>query len=672
MATCASDDLMQLIKQDVVVSFTNNINLWTLFQASFFFLTASKMSGNVGALHFIQNESDFEFLTKNPPAPPYAAIVKPKDFTRENILRLRDSQLVSAIILINDTEGLTSFSQELKCPNEFHTHLQQPQCDATKPETTWNPFGSGLLQENFEIPIIFLSDQNETAKVVKCFNDFNADLKTQAQRSLCSIEVNALMTGAGNSEICMRRSKGVQLLNQVRYCDPLQGKNIFGTLYPRQIISSENRTIDVTEKFILISARFDTATGFDGLGLGAMDSLTSAATLVTAAHFLRKITSGIKDVNVIFILFNGESFDFIGSQRFIYDLKKSNTFPSPMTRTRPINLDNVLFAVDIGVLDNFDEISLITVKDSEFASNFSAAVQSYNKLFNFNLHINLKTSDNIPPVSAQTFLRENVTFPVLVVTTEKPENRFYHSVFDDAANLNYTYRNTSGNFDALEKANFGSYEAASIQARIRNVATLISLAVFDSITGKSYDGKEIASAELTDEFLYCYLVASKCRLIQATYDFKGDFKGFNFPPLRYISVQQSTILESTAWMYSIFAFALGREDNSAKENCTILPKMWIPGVNSTGECRVTTQNFSLALSPAFEDEENYDFTSNRYSTWTESTWNSLSARIFLRPSATHESLTFSIGFVVMILSFVAVFLIKSKSDVLFGDIAAEQ
>lgn len=62
----------------------------------------------------------------------------------------------------------------------------------------------------------------------------------------------------------------------------------------------------------------------------------------------------------------------------------------------------------------------------------------------------------------------------------------------------------------------------------------------------------------------------------------------------------------------------------------------------------------------------YDMKSGRYSTWTESTWNALSARIFLQPSATHEALTLAIGFVVTTISFVLVFLVNSRADVLFN------
>lgn len=63
----------------------------------------------------------------------------------------------------------------------------------------------------------------------------------------------------------------------------------------------------------------------------------------------------------------------------------------------------------------------------------------------------------------------------------------------------------------------------------------------------------------------------------------------------------------------------------------------------------------------------YDWKSGKYSTWTESTWRELSARIFLRPAKSHEALTLSIGFIVLIISFVLVFLVNSKSDILFGD-----
>lgn len=644
-----------------------------------FFSAAGKSAGSVGVLHLIEDVADFNFLLNKPPAPPYAAIVTPQHFTRENILRLRDSEFISAIVLINDTQGMQNFSQESKCPNQFFHYSGQPKCDEAKPETTWNPFGTGLLQENFDIPIIFLSNKNESDKIIKCFNDFNKDYENQASMSLCSIEIKSFMSAAGNSEICMRRTEIFKLMNQVHYCDPLQGKNVYGTLFQRPIVNPENRTVDNSEKIILISARLDTTSGFDGLGLGAMDSLASIATLVTTAHFLRKIVTSNdiyqqNNINVMFVLFNGESYDFIGSQRFVYDLKKGNAFPAQSSYTRPLTFENILMMIDIGSLDSLTELNFYQRQNSQWSSKLIQSVEHYKNQLKINVSITSQITDNIPPVSAQMFLRENSSFPAFVLATVKPENKFYHSIYDDVNNINFTYHNTSKDFDSLPNAHDQSeFEETSVQLKIRNIASLLALGIYDLLYGDhKYTQNQVASDVLVDEFLYCYLVATKCRLFESIYDFQGSFRGNDFPPQRYISVQASVTLEATGWAYRLFGFVLSEKATEmGKENCTTLPYYWIPGSTMSGECRVTTQNFSLALSPAFIDD-GYDFKSNQYSTWTESTWNELSARMFLRPSATHESFTFSIGFATMILSFVIVYLINSKADVLFSEVAVEQ
>lgn len=108
--------------------------------------------------------------------------------------------------------------------------------------------------------------------------------------------------------------------------------------------------------------------------------------------------------------------------------------------------------------------------------------------------------------------------------------------------------------------------------------------------------------------------------------------------------------------------------------------------NSTGICIKTAMSYYLALSPAFDLEGNglesaiiyiffsfthfffldYDWSSNNYSSWTESVWQSMSARAFLKPSKQHEILTISLGLLVLILSFVIVYFINNKANVLFN------
>lgn len=668
---------MQRIRRAVPVSWPENRLVNPKNQPIPFVFLASSKSGNVGVLFLVQNESDLEFITSHPPSPPYAAIVTPKLFTRENILKLRDSEFISAIVLINDTRGMQSFSEESRCPNSFFTHVLQPKCDVNKPEKTWNPYGTGLLQENFDIPIIFLSSKNESEKVLKCFNDFNKDPETHKDGSLCSIEVNSFMSAAGNSEICMRRSNGLKLINQIHYCDPMQGKNVYATLFPRPIVDPDNRTNDKNEKIILISSHLDTTSMFDGLGDGATE-LASLTTLITAGHYLRKIIPNEvyerNNINVMFVIFNGESYDFIGSQRLVYDLKKGDAFPLRSSYSNPLKLENIMMMIDIGSLDSLTDLNFYHLKDTDMSKKFIDSVNYYKNKFNFSTQITTNLTNNIPPVSAQSFLRENITFPAFVLATAEPENKFYHSIYDDKANLNFTYHNTSKDFDVLPSAldNLG-FDEKSVQIKIRNVASLLALAVYDMLSNDfKYKDNLVASPVLVDEFLFCYLDATKCSLFKAIFELTGNFQGSDYPPPRYISVQPAIILEATFWAHRTFGYVLSEKvADVKKENCTFLPLYWIPGSQLSGECRRMTQNYSFALSPAFL-EDGYNFKSNQYSTWTESTWNELSARIFLKPSATHQSLTFSIGFVVMIISFVIVYLVNSKTDVLFAEVAVEQ
>lgn len=90
----------------------------------------------------------------------------------------------------------------------------------------------------------------------------------------------------------------------------------------------------------------------------------------------------------------------------------------------------------------------------------------------------------------------------------------------------------------------------------------------------------------------------------------------------------------------------------------------IDNLNETA-CYRTTLNLTKAISPAFIIKD-YDWSSGLYSSWTESSWQDISVRIFLRPSAAHETMTIAIGSMVFIFSMVLVYFIKSRSHILFA------
>lgn len=228
----------------------------------FFYL--AKFGGSVGVLHLVRTANDFQYVSNNPPSPPYALIVTPDLFTRVNILPLKDNPHVSGIVLIkpHTASAASFFSQELQCPNERSSY-NEGTCSGS---TAWNPFGTGLMFESFPFPIYYIEDEKEIQALTKCHEQFNTgDPDYQHQRSLCAIEIKQFMTASVNTKVCLRRSDPGYNVNPTRFCDPLTGQNVYATLYPREEIGNmAEAKVQPMEKFILVTARLDTTSMFDG------------------------------------------------------------------------------------------------------------------------------------------------------------------------------------------------------------------------------------------------------------------------------------------------------------------------------------------------------------------------------------------------------------------------
>lgn len=644
----------------------------------------SSLGGSVGVLHLIEKPSDFEFVWNDntPPAPPYTLLVPPALFTQENILDVsfRARGNLAGIVLI-ESDGhadlKNGFSHELKCPNP-NSGLSNQTCDAKRPDSTWNPFGTGLLHEHFPFPIIYVKDKEHVSNLTKCYQDFNArEMKNQHKRRLCSIQIKSFMSAAVNSQVCTRRTN-INKVNPQRYCDPMQSKNIYATVFPRTIVKrSENEVTAKSnaksaEEFIMVAARIDTTSMFDGIGLGAMDSVVPAVTLMSTAHTLSKLLAGRNEgkYNVLFMLFNGETYDYIGSQRFVYDIGEG-AFPSPSSQTEPIHRENIKLFIDIGSLDDPNATTIYQHPDSSADSTtdrFTKAFDSYSHGKFFTIGVNQTKSSNLPPTSAQSFLRENTTFPAVILYSNTNKNRFYHSIYDDEENIGFVYQNRSQDFTTLLSLSETPFDGKNkIQMAIRNYASALAFSLYEMITAESHSGDLGANPYLIDEMLFCYLQSAKCPLFQAAVKDPSAMNVQPLPPQRYVSVQGSFSYETVGWTYRVLGFLTGRPEPSAtKDNCTILPLAWYAGIDGKGHCLRSTQNFSSALSPAFTID-NYDWLSGKYSTWTESTWSEINIRIFLKPAVSQEALTLAVGLLVMLISFVLVFVINSKSDVLFGE-----
>lgn len=596
--------------------------------------TAAKFGGSIGVLHVVRTAVDFDFIHNDPPAPPYTVVVPTTLFTREHIMPLqRASQTVAGIMLIRPAAGEPApdrFSPELQCPNQYSTY-NKATCDARRPETLWNPAGNGLLHVSFPFPIYFLDNPDEVRKVVDCFDRHNApDPAGQHRRPLCSVQINQFMAATGNSEMCLRRSQYEFNMKPTRYCDALSGNSVYATLFPRDPVTPPPPTqpdaaaaetsaeasaptppasptvAAEPEQFIVVCARLDSTGMFDGIAAGAMEVLP-LVTVLSTAHTLAALLPERPPVahqpNVLFALFNGESYDYIGSQRFVFDVRRG-AFPPRHQRRAVIRPEQIQLVVDVAGLDDPSNVFAYHVRDFPLAGQLLSSLEKNNRAHALGVTVTGRLQDDQPPSAVQSFLSDNSTTWPTVALASPAANRYLHSLYDDADNVRFTYANTSADFERLEDVSAvpaadWPFANDSLQVAVRNVSTVLAFSLYELVTGRPYSGRLGASAVLADELLHCYLEATSCPLMRASVQPDLDEVGRALPPQRYISVGMSFMQESTAVTYALLGWLLGRRTNRTEEACGPLPWQWMAGWNGTGECRLGTQNLSMASSPAW-------------------------------------------------------------------------
>ncbi|KAJ8967043.1 hypothetical protein NQ314_003160 [Rhamnusium bicolor] len=614
---------------------------------------SSKRGGSTGVIHYCESLDDLNFMLDNGTAPPYIPVLPTKHFTIETIDKLITSQKVSGLVLHrNNDEVLQYFTHENQCPNP-RTSLE----GTCEKNSIWNPHGTGLLYADIPFPVFYIESEEEIAKMRTCFEKFNNfSYDGHADRSLCSLELKSFMYATTNTETCRRTMR--------------RDNNIWATLYPLVKVLNKNETELLRDyKYIVIAARMDTTSMFERTS-GANSPVTGIVTLLYTAKLLKSILkeadieNGKK--NVLFVLFNGETYDYIGSQRLLYDMQRGD-FPVkglgdnndilPIIRPEDIGL-----FIELSQLGNSKDENNLFV---HYLKDNAEVIKFYHKLSSNNgstvLH-NLPTS--LPPASLHTFLRNNSQFPGMVLSDHEKSytNNFYNSIFDNATNINFHY------YNATESGNATSIPKNSIQQFIANISEVIARSVYEEITHKKYQEDLAVDVILVDELFHCYLQDPNCKVHSATQ--KGKLS--STPASLYVGVDHIVNFATTLTALTLGWFT-GDPQGEANINCTNKPRNYafryynmsksIYELNVT-LCYKITMNTTEAVSPAFIIPD-YDWSSGLYSSWAESTWADMGVKIFLKPSSAHEKMTVAIGCISVIFSFVLVYFMKSRSHILF-------
>ncbi|KAK3107790.1 hypothetical protein FSP39_022233 [Pinctada imbricata] len=616
----------------------------------------SGIKGDVGVVHYIQNSSDFDWLLQRGPDKPYAVLLHSEDFSPDRVRQLWYSGKVNGIMVIHTTDDTdltpfpSTFSPDNTCPGDpyglYHGDSSYSNCKRQE----WNPQGNGLFYADFSFPIFILTNKSEISEIINtCYIKFNKPLEDGSPRPhpLCAVELKARMSGAKDSETCIRRTNTPTNLNPDTYCDPLGDKSVITT------IKATTQNEDLPDNSIIMAiARLDSFSLFENIYPSADNHVTGIVGLLAAAEALGKyqddfMKNDTKDI--MFAFLNGEAFDYIGSSRVIYDMGRAE-FPTKykdgQTQLHNINLKKLHSIVEVNQLGHRDDGKLWMHTDplSGFvATQIEEMVEIIKNLSN-NLIDRADISLPLPPASTQRFLKKmEKKIPAVVITDHQRAftNKYYNSRFDLAS----TIEADPGNVTNPE-------EVVTEQAQnLTLAASALAKSLYRLATGLDPPQNMEADQSTVSQLLYCFLQSPYCELFRQIVSPDDDStlkkKAESGPYPFYVSVDtvDNHVTSLTKRLMTKF---VGSQVNVSKDNCKqpdnnkVFQYVWMQGAltrdayNKTSRqnhCMKSTTLSVVAKSPAFLLDD-YDWKSGEYSTWTESSWQvgAISIRIFLVPS----------------------------------------
>ncbi|XP_044122618.1 nicastrin isoform X1 [Neovison vison] len=635
----------------------------------------SSVSGDTGVIHVVEKEEDLQWVLTDGPNPPYVVLLEGALFTRNLMEKLkgRTSRIAGLAVSLAKPSPASGFSPSVQCPNDgfgIYSNSYGPEFAHCR-EIQWNPLGDGLAYEDFSFPIFLLEDENETKVIKQCYRDHNLSPNGSAPAfPLCAMQLFSHMHAVLSTVTCMRRSsiQSTFSINPEIVCDPLSDYNVWSVLKPINM----SGMLEPDDKVVVAATRLDSRSFFWNVAPGAESAVASFVTQLAAAEALQKAPDvATLPRNVMFVFFQGETFDYIGSSRMVYDMEKGKF---------PVQLENIESFVELGqvALRNSLELWMHTDPMSQKNGSIQNQVEALlSTLERSGAGIpavalrRLNQSQPLPPSSLQRFLRaRNISGVVLADHSTVFHNHYYQSIYDTAENINVSYPEWQS---PEEDLNFVTDTAKALA----DVATVLARALYQLAGGTNFTDAIRADAHTVTRLLYGFLVRANNSWFQSV--LRQDLRSYlgDGPLQHYIAVSSPT--NTTYVVQYALANLTGRVVDLTREQCQDPSKVpseskdlyeyaWVQGPLNSNEtdrlphCVRSTARLARALSPAFELRQ---WGSTEYSTWTESRWKDIRARIFLIASRELEFVTLMVGFGILVFSLAVTYCINAKADVLF-------
>ncbi|XP_032234875.2 nicastrin [Nematostella vectensis] len=673
-----SDEVARLIYEDI----KGVIPCVLLTNATHQIGCTSTIGGHVGVLHFVQSQDDVDWLLNKGKHAPYIPILTSEMFKGDVLSSLAKKNVINgALVIFTGRDGdppKEGFSPDYSCPNDNHGLYRGNADYSGCKKQIWNTVGNAMSFLYYGIPIFLLHDSKEVQRAIQCYEKYNSPVNRTPEYPLCSAQLKDFMFAAKDTPTCMRKTN-IPNPTQNMFCDPLGDLNIWSTLYPMNKTPNE-------KEIVVVAAKMDSSSFFHDLVYGADNDASGVIALLAAAKALgdakRNGTLPEPKNPIMFVLFHGESWDYIGSSRMVYEMEQGIFPPNPwkvpgdtgkVDKNFTIGLKNIKYFIELNQVAlggdqlwaHTDPVSRKTGEVDKEVQTLMTALQKTGKASNLTIKDpSPGKAKPLPPASFQRFLMSNNKIPGVVLTDHEANftNKYYNSRFDDLFNV-------QGNFSRIKNTS-QIYLQSPFTEKVTKVANTIANTLY-TLANDGQPPKEPLSVDpfLVGHLAYCSFYRGNCPLHQEV-STKAAMSNLPASPMsRYVSVNTAnntlTVLTNRIMLY-FTGYYLPPGSTCSTEGPNVMKKMRGSGDQNGDICVNGSVYFSKAESPAFVLK---DYTSTQYSTWAESTWNAdLSVRIFLVASPMKQITTLVSGIVVTLLAFGTVFFVHRKADQLFTPI----
>ncbi|PRP82947.1 hypothetical protein PROFUN_06724 [Planoprotostelium fungivorum] len=588
--------------------------------------TSSK-NGDAGELWPIQSEADIDDFHNHKSRTAKIIVLSPSLLNAKIINKLYSESKIAGFIVSptgNDTYP-TSLSLEEEHPNKKY---------GLYPNSTvvWNPKGNTLSYDQIHIPVYYIpyTDYVTEGVLEKAKSNAHTDGYPKWGARLSS-----WMAASGPTSTCLRRTQ----------CDPLGGKSTWSAI---------GGSIDQSKDIVLLVAHLDATALFHDKAIGADATVSGKVAAIVAAKALSQAYRSYGPFNkqVIVALFDGESWGYLGSKRFVRDIQSFNCKQRGATEDvcldpysismafKDIQFDKIDTIVEIGMVGNLQttggNTTLYAHTDNTKAPGssalpafFQAAGQSLN--ITVNDVASSHSAAELPPSSVMSFLLKKPIKSVVIAEHSGPyTNPYYGSHLDDFKNINSDH--------------------------VTRVAQLIANTVL-TLAGSSSSNVSI-DANLTSQLIYCFSNSFHC-------DLTDRYLGGGLPvyPTQYTGVWNWGSVSAQSKLAHDVLFDVTKS-NTTNTACSTASDCAVGADCIAGNCTYGWTHYHDALSIGLDFDynggggyiENDEWDKNG-ATWTESRWDSTVLEIYQADSPSSELVVLSFGVVITLASMLTVWAI---------------